>query len=134
MARTVLTRRAMYLIRQLTQSGPTVYERSTNCRDPLGNASSATGGVHEVAAEDLRLSSVEIAQRLDDRLLHSTDLVMIGGTWTTLAQSIPFCELAEPHARRESRERTLKGALLLLASVSAWCLIFFLRIWLATFR
>ena len=66
--------------------------------------------VHEVDSQDLRLSRDEVVSWLAEGALHSTDLVLFEGTWTTIADSMPFCEAAEPYARKEQRLRKLKSA------------------------
>lgn len=104
-----------FVVRQLTQVGRPDYEtvRQGRSGDPAGTISSAAGPVFEIEAQELRLSADEVAERLRARKLHSTDLVFIDGTWMTLAESPPFSEVAEPHARRERRVQAVKGALLL---------------------
>lgn len=103
-----------FVVRQLKQVGRPDYEavRQGRSGDPAGTLSAAAGPVFEIEAQELRLSADEVAERLSARKLHSTDLVFIDGTWVTLAESPPFFEVAEPHARRERRIQTAKGALL----------------------
>ena len=106
-----------FAVRKLTQSGPYVYEVVFNRKNSVERGASLAGAVHEVECEELRLSSEEVAQRLDTQQLRSTDLVMIDGTWTTIAESFQFEDVAAPHARRERRERNTRSALIFLAVV-----------------
>ena len=110
-----------FVVRKLTQVGPPVREERSfdESRDPLGNAASMAGAVYEVDADEVRLSAAEIARSLEARRLRSTDLIMIDGTWTTLAESPPFSELAEPYARQERRKRNLRSALILFACLAS---------------
>jgi hypothetical protein len=88
------------------------------------------GAVYEVGAEELSLSSEEIGACLEQRQLRSTDLVKIDGTWTTIAESVPFFEVAEPYARRERRIRYLKAAVMLFVSISVFVGMVLFRVWL----
>ena len=106
-----------FVVRQLTRVGrPQRESRSAEgYRDPLGTAASAAGPVYEIEARELMLSADEVVGWLESRSLHTTDLILIDGSWMTIAESPPFFELAEPHVRRERRIQTAKGALLILA-------------------
>ena len=111
---------SLFAVRKLTQSGPLIvdYETGSQSRNLAGAGVARAGAVHEVNCEELRLSSEEIARHLDARQLRSTDLVMIEGTWTTIADSYQFEEVAEPHARRERRARNTKSALILFTMIA----------------
>jgi hypothetical protein len=119
-----------YPVRRLIKSARPLPEGSPDFRDPFANGARMAGAVYDVSAEELRLTSREVVQWLDGRNLRTTDLVMIDGTWTTIAESIPFYEAAEPHAKRERRIRNLKSALLLFLSLAAFAAVFAFRMWL----
>lgn len=118
-----------FAVRKLSKSGPYLYELSSSPRNSVENGASLAGAVHEVSCEELRLSSDELVARLEARQLRSTDLVMIDGTWTSIADSYQFSDVAEPHARRERRRRNLRSALILLATVGAQALAFLALMW-----
>lgn len=113
MARRLLSPRAMshqpYVVRRLRTRVHTPAELG-GCDEMLP----------EVVAEQLRLSADEVASRLAQKWLRSTDLVLIGGVWTTLADAIPFAELAQPFARRERLLQLLKGAAFVLALLAVF--------------
>jgi hypothetical protein len=117
-----------FVVRKLSKQGRSIYEASSNDRDPLANATAIAGAVHEVRADELLLSSEEISTRLEGHQLRSTDLVKIDGTWTTIAESPPFFEIAEPYARRERRIQNLKSALILFLSIAGTALALLLRV------
>lgn len=123
-----------YPVRKLTRAGRPTYQPSSNPRDPLANAEQMTGAVWDVNCEELRLSSEQLLERLQRRQLRSSDLVMIDGTWTTIADSIPFSEIAEPFARRERRISNFKSAMMLLACISAAVAVLVFRLWISSGR
>ena len=105
-----------FVVRRLT-AGRTTRESNPNYRDVGGQVDSVDGAVHEVNSQDLRLSSDEVVTLLERRELRSTDLIVVDGTWTTLADSMPFSEAAEPYARKERMVRNLKSAFVLFISL-----------------
>lgn len=119
-----------FRVRKLIQ-GRSHSEASSNPDDPLANATAMAGAVYDVSCEQVSLSGEEIAECLEDRRLRSTDLVMIDGTWTSIAESVPFFEVAEPYARRERRVRTVKAAFMLFVSIAAFVSVLLFRIWLS---
>ena len=80
------------------------------------------------AVVSLSLTHQEVEERLASRSLRSTDLVMIAGTWTTIGESIAFCDFAEPFARRERLIRTSQGALSVFVSIGLVTLLILLRV------
>ncbi len=124
----------LFSVRKLTQSGPPIvdYEKRypSYRRNSVEDGSALAGAVYEVNCEELRLSSEDIAQRLEARDLRSTDLVMIEGTWTAIADSYQFEEIAEPHARRERRARNTRSALILFAMIAVQLAVSALRVYL----
>lgn len=120
-----------YVVRTLRKSPDSPRpEGSSNFRDPFANVDAVAGAVHEIEAHELRLSAEDVAERLAQRSLRSTDLVMIHGGWTTLAESQPFSELAQPYARRERLVRGLLDTAILCGFLGLWLLILFLRVYL----
>lgn len=119
-----------FVVRQLKQVGRPVYEArpERGFRDPMGTTSAAAGPVYEIEAQELRLSADEVAEGLALHELHTTDLVLVDGSWMTLAESPPFFEVAEPHARREQRIRAARGALLIFASACLYGVYFWIRV------
>ena len=105
-----------FIVRRLT-AGPTTSDPNTNYLDVGAELDSVDGAVHQVNSQDLRLSSDDVVRLLERRELNSTDLVVVDGTWTTLADSMPFSEAAEPYARKERRVRNLKSAFVLFVSL-----------------
>lgn len=99
-------------------------------RDPASNVDLVAGAVHEIEAHELRLSAEDVGERLAKRDLRSTDLVMIHGSWTTLAESPPFSELAQPYARRERLARGVLDTAILCGFLGLPLLIMFLRVYL----
>ncbi len=134
MARRVLTGHAMplqsFVVRKLSKTGSPDFEQreSRQYLDGFGNGAAYAGAVYEISAVELRLSAEQIVARLEARQLQTTDLILLGGTWTTLAESPPFFEIAEPYARRERRLRDLKSALILFVSVAVSALFFAIRV------
>jgi hypothetical protein len=84
--------------------------------------------VPEVVAEEVRLSAEEVELRLSERWLRSTDLVLILGTWTTLADSLPFAEIARPFARRERVLLMVQDAMLPALLFGALLIAFYLEL------
>ena len=119
-----------FVVRQLTRVGrPQCEARPVGgYRDPIGTAGAAAGPVYEIEARELRLSADDVERWLESRTLHTTDLVFVDGSWMTIAESPPFSELAAPHARRERRLQTAKGALLLLGIAAFHAALMWLRL------
>lgn len=109
----------LYLIRRLNLA--------SEVRDPrwaprgfLASIHASVGaGFSEIDAREVTLSGDEVTERLASRHLRSTDLVKIGGLWTTLAESRPFAEVAAPFQRRERFLSGLLYASVLFALLSA---------------
>lgn len=123
-----------YAIRRLRKSATSPANRSSNFRDPSANVDAMAGAVYEIEAEELRLTAEAVAVRLEERWLRSTDLVMVDGHWTTLAESQPFSELAAPMARRERLIQGARDAAILFGFLGLWLLIVFLRVYLRSPR
>lgn len=112
-------------IRRLRPVGSPVRGRSYSQGGVFGAAESAVGAVHEVSTDELSLSHEEVIQSLSDRSLRSTDLIWVGGGWTTIAESAPFGEIAEPYARRERRVRNARDAFVFLGLIALYFAIKF---------
>lgn len=109
-----------YRVRKLSTVGAGVVDRTSHGRGAPAAfmaASDRAGAVYEVSARELRLSADEVLAMLNDGTLASTDLVFADGTWSALAESVYFEDVAIKAAKRERLERNLPYVALVLGFV-----------------
>jgi hypothetical protein len=119
-----------FAVRRLRQFGPVEQASISDGRDVFGAAESLVGGVSEVATDEVRLTAEAIVDRLNDRWLRSTDLIFVDGGWTTIADSMPFAEVAAPFARRERVVRTTRNAVVYLGFIAVFVALKAAYVWL----
>ncbi len=118
-----------YKLRRLTQVGPGVVDRTYHGRGAAGAfmaASDQAGAVYDISANDFEMAHDEIETQLKSGMLKPTDLVFVDGTWTTLADSIPFGDLAHEKAKSNRSVGLIAGIVLALA-VFGWLASLFAR-------
>jgi hypothetical protein len=104
-----------YKVRRLSTVGPGVVDRTYRGRGAAGAfmaMSDQAGAVYDIASNESELFADDIEARLKNGDLKPTDLVLVDGTWTTFADSIPFGDVVHGEQQANRKMGLIIGAVL----------------------